>query len=129
VKVEGSSPRKLPEAPAGRGARTCRGALALVLGAVLLAAGCGKSADSEGDTPPLSPEAEKKVTELVARASDTTAPASKADLVKLRYFAGLTIEQSAKTLGISHATAERYWDYACSWLRLEILRTRQKRSC
>jgi len=53
----------------------------------------------------------------------------KADLVKLRYFAGLTSEQSAKTLDISPATAERYWDYACSWLRLEILRNRQKRSC
>jgi len=53
----------------------------------------------------------------------------KADLVKLRYFAGLTGEQSARSLGISHATAERYWDYACSWLRLEIIRSRQKRSC
>lgn len=53
----------------------------------------------------------------------------KADLVKLRYFAGLTGAQAAKALGISHATAERYWDYACSWLRLEILRNRQKRSC
>jgi len=52
----------------------------------------------------------------------------KADLVKLRYFAGLTGEQTAKTLGISHATAERYWDYASSWLRLEIARKRQKRS-
>ena len=53
---------------------------------------------------------------------------TKADLVKLRYFAGLTGEQAAKTLEISHATAERYWDYACSWLRLEILRNRQERS-
>jgi RNA polymerase sigma factor (TIGR02999 family) len=44
----------------------------------------------------------------------------KADLVKLRYFAGLTGEQAAKVLGISHATVERYWDYARSWLRLEI---------
>jgi RNA polymerase sigma factor (TIGR02999 family) len=52
---------------------------------------------------------------------------NKADLVKLRYFAGLTGEQAAKALGISHATAERYWDYACSWLRLEILKKRQKR--
>jgi len=52
----------------------------------------------------------------------------KADLVKLRYFAGLTGEQAAKALGISHATAERYWDYACSWLRLEILKNRQKSS-
>jgi len=46
--------------------------------------------------------------------------ATKADLVKLRYFAGLTIEQAAKALDISHATAERYWDYARSWLRVEI---------
>jgi len=53
---------------------------------------------------------------------------AKADLVKLRYFAGLTGEQAAKALGISHATAERYWDYASSWLRLEMLRNRQKQS-
>jgi RNA polymerase sigma factor (TIGR02999 family) len=44
----------------------------------------------------------------------------KADLVKLRYFAGLTIEQAANALDISHATAERYWDYARSWLRVEM---------
>jgi len=54
---------------------------------------------------------------------------AKADLVKLRYFAGLTGEQAAKVLDISHATADRYWDYACSWLRLEIIRNRQKHSC
>ncbi len=53
---------------------------------------------------------------------------AKADLVKLRYFAGLTGEQAAKALGISHATAERHWDYACSWLRFEMLRNREKRS-
>ena len=44
----------------------------------------------------------------------------KADLVKLRFFAGLTSEQAARVLGISSATAERYWDYARSWLRVEI---------
>jgi len=44
----------------------------------------------------------------------------KAELVKLRYFAGLTIEHSAKVLGISHTTVERYWDYARSWLRVEM---------
>ncbi|MCU0915225.1 MAG: sigma-70 family RNA polymerase sigma factor [Planctomycetes bacterium] len=52
----------------------------------------------------------------------------KADLVKLRYFAGLTSAQAAATLGISHATAERYWDYASSWLRLEIRTSRQKQA-
>jgi len=46
---------------------------------------------------------------------------TKAELVKLRFFAGLTGEQAAKALGISHATAERYWAYARSWLRLEIM--------
>ncbi len=51
----------------------------------------------------------------------------KADLVKLRYFAGLTGEQAAEVLGISHATADRYWDYASSWLRLEIRTCRQRR--
>jgi RNA polymerase sigma factor (TIGR02999 family) len=45
----------------------------------------------------------------------------KAELIKLRYFAGLTIEQAANVLDISHATAERYWDLARSWLRLEIM--------
>lgn len=36
----------------------------------------------------------------------------KAQLVKLRYFVGLTIPQAAQALGISHATAERYWTYS-----------------
>ena len=48
----------------------------------------------------------------------------KADLVKLRYFAGLTIPQAAQALGISHATAERHWVYARCWLRAEIQRQR-----
>ena len=44
----------------------------------------------------------------------------KADLVKLRYFVGLTIEQAAKILEISKATAERYWSYARAFLFHEI---------
>jgi RNA polymerase sigma factor (TIGR02999 family) len=44
----------------------------------------------------------------------------KADLVKLRYFAGLTIEQAAKILDISRATADRYWSYSRAWLFDEI---------
>jgi RNA polymerase sigma factor (TIGR02999 family) len=44
----------------------------------------------------------------------------KADLVKLRFFAGLTIEQAAEVLGISHSTADNDWAYARSWLRLEM---------
>lgn len=44
----------------------------------------------------------------------------KANLVKLRFYAGLTIEQAAQALGISLATAKRYWAYARSWLRVEL---------
>ena len=52
----------------------------------------------------------------------------KANLVKLRYFAGLTIPQAAQALGISHATAERHWTYARCWLRTEIQRIQDGRS-
>jgi RNA polymerase sigma factor (TIGR02999 family) len=40
----------------------------------------------------------------------------KAELVKLRYFAGLSEEEAAETLGISRATASRHWTYARAWL-------------
>ena len=41
----------------------------------------------------------------------------KAELVRLRYFAGLTQEQAADVLGISPETAKRWWRYARAWLR------------
>lgn len=44
----------------------------------------------------------------------------KAQLVQLRYFAGLTIEESATLLGLSPATAKRYWTYARAWLFQQI---------
>ena len=40
----------------------------------------------------------------------------KARLVKLRYFAGVSLEEAAKLLNVSPATAKRYWVYARSWL-------------
>jgi RNA polymerase sigma factor (TIGR02999 family) len=43
-----------------------------------------------------------------------------AELVKLRFFAGLTIQQAAEALGVSVATAENDWAYAKCWLRLEL---------
>ena len=43
-----------------------------------------------------------------------------AELVKLRYFVGLTIEEAAGVLGISAATAKRWWAYARAWLFEEI---------
>jgi len=42
--------------------------------------------------------------------------AVKAELVKLRYFAGLSEDEAAAALGISRATASRYWTYARAWL-------------
>jgi RNA polymerase sigma factor (TIGR02999 family) len=44
----------------------------------------------------------------------------KAHLVKLRYFAGLTIPQAADALGIASTTADRYWAYARAWLHAEL---------
>ena len=49
----------------------------------------------------------------------------KADLVKLRYFAGLTIPEAAEALGISTTTADRYWAYARAWLHAELKRGEQ----
>jgi RNA polymerase sigma factor (TIGR02999 family) len=44
----------------------------------------------------------------------------KAELVKLRFFAGLTMPEAAAALKISLATAERYWTFAKSWLYAEL---------
>jgi RNA polymerase sigma factor (TIGR02999 family) len=44
----------------------------------------------------------------------------KAELVKLRYFAGLTMEQASQVMSISRATASRYWSYAQAWLFHEM---------
>ncbi len=44
----------------------------------------------------------------------------RAELVKLRFFAGLTMPEAAAALGISLATAERYWTFARTWLYAEL---------
>jgi DNA-directed RNA polymerase specialized sigma24 family protein len=44
----------------------------------------------------------------------------KADLVKLHCFAGLTLAEAAEAIGVSIATAGRYWAYARAWLRVEM---------
>lgn len=49
----------------------------------------------------------------------------KAELVKLRYFVGMKLDEAAEVLGISVPTASRYWTYARAWLADEI-RTRQR---
>jgi RNA polymerase sigma factor (TIGR02999 family) len=47
----------------------------------------------------------------------------RAELVKLRYFVGLTITEAAEVLAISEPTAKRYWSFARAWLYEEIRRT------
>jgi RNA polymerase sigma factor (TIGR02999 family) len=51
----------------------------------------------------------------------------KAALVKLRFFAGLSVEQAAAALGVSTSTAEKDWAYARSWLRVAIDRASSRR--
>lgn len=46
-----------------------------------------------------------------------------ARLVELRFFAGLTMEEAAASLGISLRTAKRHWSYARAWLRREMERS------
>jgi len=46
--------------------------------------------------------------------------AESADIVKLRYFAGLSVEEAAETLGMSRATAYRHWTFARAWLLEEL---------
>ena len=50
----------------------------------------------------------------------------KAELVKLRYFVGMTFEEAAEALGISVATAKRHWAYARAWLYEEIQANKPK---
>ena len=49
----------------------------------------------------------------------------KAELVKLRYFVGLTTDEAADVLGISVPTADRWWRFSRAWLFEEIERTRR----
>jgi DNA-directed RNA polymerase specialized sigma24 family protein len=44
----------------------------------------------------------------------------KAELVKLRYFAGLTIPEASRAMKISTATAERHWRFARAWLYSQL---------
>ena len=51
----------------------------------------------------------------------------RAELVKLRYFLGCTVAESAEILGIAPATAEEDWTYAKAWLRRELRRDDEER--
>ncbi|HEX5219798.1 MAG TPA: ECF-type sigma factor [Verrucomicrobiae bacterium] len=72
---------------------------------------CATAADSEADHILAVSEALEKFVQLDPQ---------RAELVKLRYFVGLTFEQAAEVLGISEPTAKRYWAFARAWLYEEI---------
>jgi RNA polymerase sigma factor (TIGR02999 family) len=61
---------------------------------------------------------DEALSELALEAPD------KAELVKLRYFVGMTLEEAAEAMGISSATASRNWTYARTWLFDAISRKR-----
>jgi RNA polymerase sigma factor (TIGR02999 family) len=50
---------------------------------------------------------------------------AKAELVKLRFFVGLSIADAGKMLGLSESTAKRHWNYARAWLYEELRRDRR----
>ena len=49
----------------------------------------------------------------------THAP-EKAELLRLRWFGGLSLDEAASMIGISPSTADRWWSYARAWLRVEV---------
>jgi RNA polymerase sigma factor (TIGR02999 family) len=64
-----------------------------------------------------SPDRLVALDESLAKLAEEDAVA--AELVKIRLFAGLSVEQAGAALGLSRATAYRYWTYARAWLRAE----------
>jgi RNA polymerase sigma factor (TIGR02999 family) len=70
-----------------------------------------------------SPEASPYLIELDAALEKLAQKdARKAQLVKLRFFSGLTVQQAAEALNIAPSTADRDWAYAKAWLYREICR-------
>jgi RNA polymerase sigma factor (TIGR02999 family) len=80
--------------------------------------GAGAEHCDIGDVEIVAPVADAGELLAVNEALDQLArhDARKAELVKLRYFAGLTFEEAAEALGISVPTAKRDWAYARAWL-------------
>jgi RNA polymerase sigma factor (TIGR02999 family) len=72
---------------------------------------CATAADSEADHILAISEALEKFAKIDPQ---------RAELVKLRYFIGLTFAQAAEVLGISEPTAKRYWSFARAWLYEEM---------
>lgn len=67
---------------------------------------------------PLRPARLLEVDDALERLAEQDS--QKADLVKLRYFVGMTVQEAADALGISVASAERQWVYIRAWLQCEL---------
>lgn len=61
-----------------------------------------------------------QATVLVHEAYLRLVDTEKVEVVKLRYFAGLSLDKAAEALGISRATVKRHWAYARAWLYSEV---------
>lgn len=66
------------------------------------------------------PDTLLKINDALEKLARESAP--KAELVKLRFFAGLSRDEAASALGISLATADRWWMFARAWLIVELQR-------
>jgi RNA polymerase sigma factor (TIGR02999 family) len=87
--------------------------------------GGDKRVDLHGALLPAKPDSDDQLL-AVNDALDKLALHNKveAELVKLRYFVGMTLEESAEVLGISARTADNYWAHARAWLYKEIERSK-----
>ncbi len=76
--------------------------------------------DLDEDEPPASSSDDLVLTVDQSLAALAEQNAQAAELVKLRYFAGLALPQAAQALGVSPRTADRLWAYAKAWLHAEL---------
>ena len=67
---------------------------------------------------PANPERLLLMDEAISRLAREDPQA--ADVIKLRLFAGLSVEEAAGVLGVSRATAFRHWTYGRAWLHAEV---------
>jgi RNA polymerase sigma factor (TIGR02999 family) len=83
----------------------------------------------DADELPIAPPGDPLEVLAIHEALDQLAAESprKAELVKLRYFLGCTMAETAEVLGIAAKTAEEDWTYARAWLRRRWLRERDKK--
>ena len=93
-------------------------------GGCVTRANCGSSPLKGTSRPfPAAVDAVDLLTLDEALARLEAASPRRARLVKLRYFAGLTLPEVAEILGISQSTAEADWTYAKAWLKREMEKT------